>query len=151
MAIQIPSKPTPAVSRPQRPLSPSKDVLNLAPSMAAVPGGPARRAPSENARPGPVTLPSGKTQASLEAFVRRRPGDERSHGAASLAKPPSARSGLQASKPAPRPALPPSESSSPAQPAPAQQPVKLAGGKRRLGMGRVTMGYPSKKFKTPGS
>lgn len=32
-----------------------------------------------------------------------------------------------------------------------QQPVKLATGKRRLGMSRAVIGYPSKKFKTPGA
>ena len=122
-------------------------------------------------------LPGGPKQASLETFIQRketstvRLGVSRTVAGAAVSKTGSvSKASSMASRPAPlaasisrsamTSALPSSESSSPGHPPvpvpkmlmaqQSQQPLQLAGSKRRLGMGRTTVGYQNKKFKTPG-
>ena len=159
-------------SRPARPLSPSKDVLNtetpILPSSVKTTVRPA----SENARPTPAAQAAGKMQTSIDAFIQRqssfrsdsRRGDHtpvqetaKPLSTAPSSKPPPKSSnnkcGSTTLKPPTPFGLPSSESGCTVAPPTiiAYQSVKLAGGKRRLGMGHTTTGYPSKKFKAPGS
>ncbi|KAJ7499466.1 P-loop containing nucleoside triphosphate hydrolase protein [Mycena latifolia] len=85
----------------------------------------------------PMTGPSSSTLTSARVGARMVPGPPR---------PPS--QVLRQNIDVPAPPLPKSSSSAPV-PVPVAVPAGGGGVKRRLGMGRGTMGFPNKKFKPP--